>query len=126
MNRKFLWAALIFGGIVVYASSCSKESADKLAAATTCDTTDVSYSKQVLPILQDNCYSCHGQGNTAGSGGIDLSTYTALKVYAQNGFLVGNVSHAPGYNPMPYGLPELPSCEINTITAWVNQGILNN
>ena len=126
MNRKFLWATLVIGGIVFYGSSCSKESADKLAAASTCDTTNVSYSQQVLPILQDNCYSCHGQGNTAGSGGINLSTYAALKVYAENGFLVGNVSHAPGYNPMPYGLPMLPACEVNTITAWVNQGILNN
>ncbi len=126
INRTFLWVSLAIGGIVFFGSSCSKESADKLTAATTCDTTNVSYARQILPILQDNCYSCHGQGNTAGSGGINLSTYAALKVYAENGYLVGNVSHAPGYVPMPYGLPMLPACEVNTITAWVNQGILNN
>ncbi|HLZ89975.1 MAG TPA: hypothetical protein VKQ52_22135 [Puia sp.] len=126
MNRKFLLVTLLVSGVVLYLAGCSKESEDKLAGTTTCDTTSVSYSLQIVPILQNNCYACHGQGNTAGSGGINLSTYTALKVYAGNGYLVGNVTHAPGYIGMPYGLPALPSCEQNTIVAWVHQGALNN
>ena len=127
MNWKFLMVALLVGGFMLYLAGCAKTSEDKLAGTTTtCDTTNVSYSQQVVPILQSICYNCHGQGNTAGSGGIDLSTYANLKVYALNGYLVGNVRHDPGYVPMPYGLPMLPSCEVNTIVAWVHQGILNN
>jgi len=125
-HPKFLLTIGLIGAAVLYLAGCSKQSEDKLKAATTCDTTAVSYSLQVLPILQNNCYSCHGAGSTAGSGGIDLSTYTKLKVYADNGFLVGNVTHSPGYVGMPYGLPMLPSCEVNTIVAWVHQGTKNN
>lgn len=126
MKPKFLMVSLVICATVLYLSGCSKESEDKLAGTTTCDTTSISYSLQVVPILQTNCYECHGSGNTAGSGGIDLGSYTNLKVYADNGYLVGNVSHAPGYIGMPYGRPMLPSCEVNTIAAWVHQGTKNN
>jgi mono/diheme cytochrome c family protein len=126
IQSKLLPATAIIGALVLYLAGCSKTSEDKLAGSTTCDTTNVSYSKQIVPILQNNCYACHGSGNTAGSGGIDLSTYTALKGWANNGYLVGNVTHASGYVGMPYGLPKLPSCEVNTIVAWVNQGAPNN
>ena len=127
IHSKSLLVTLALGGIIVWFAGCAKESEDRLAGtSTTCDTTSVSYSLQIVPILQNNCYACHGSGNTAGSGGIDLSTYAKLKVYADNGYLVGNVTHAAGYVGMPYGLPKLPSCEINTIVAWVDQGTKNN
>ena len=125
-HRKILLLTLALSGVLFYLAGCSKESEDKLAGNATCDTLNVSYSLQVVPILQNNCYTCHGAGSNAGSGGITLSNYAALKTYANSGYLVGNVTHAPGYIGMPYGLPKLPACEINTIVAWVNQGALNN
>ena len=113
--------------LMAWMVSCTKESADRLAGgAAVCDTTNVSYSIGVVPILQDNCYSCHGSGNTGGSGGILLQGYTNLLKWAMNGYLVGNVTHAPGYVPMPYDGNKLPDCEVNTIVAWVNKGALNN
>ena len=126
MNWKFLTAVTLIGGSVAFFAGCSKESEDKLAGNVVCDTTSVKYSTQIVPILTQNCYPCHGSGSTAGSGGIGLYTYTQLKVYADNGYLVGNVTHAPGYIGMPYQLPALPSCEMNTIVAWVHQGTQNN
>jgi hypothetical protein len=124
MNRKFLLVTLVISGFVLYLSGCSKESEDKLAGNTTCDTTNVSYSRQIVPLLQNNCYSCHG-GATP-STGIRLDTYTGLQVFAANGFLSAAVTHSGTVTPMPYGLPQLPSCEVNTIVAWVNQGMQNN
>ena len=112
--------------IALSIEGCSKQSADKLTGGAICDTNNISYSKQIVSILQDNCYSCHGHNSTVGSGGVDLSSYDAVSAYAADGFLVGNVTHAPGFNPMPYGGPMLPTCEINTIIAWVNQGAKNN
>lgn len=113
---------------MVFIISCKKSSEDLLAPAGTamCDTTNVTYSVGVTSILQANCYSCHGMGNTGGSGGILLEGYSNLLKWANNGYLVGNVTHAPGYVGMPYGEAELPACEINTIVAWVNQGGQNN
>jgi len=130
MKIKTTISILFFIALITMISviSCSKQSEDRLQAVTPtpCDTTSVSYSTDIVPILQNNCYSCHGNGNTAGSGGILLDGYTNLNKWAGNGYLVGNVTHAPGYVPMPYGLPALPSCEINKIVAWVHQGALNN
>ena len=105
--------------------SCTKGSKDVLGG-NVCDTTSVQYAANIVPILQENCYRCHGNGNTSGSGGILLEGYTNLKKWADNGFLAGNVSHAPGYIGMPYGQPKLPDCEVNKIVAWVNQGAKNN
>jgi len=126
--RRILPLILILSAGAFMASfiGCSKKSEDKLAPPIPCDTLNVSYQTQIVSILQENCYPCHGNGSTAGSGGINLASYVNLKVYADNGFLVGNVTHAPGFVGMPYGKPPLPACEMNTIVAWVNQGAINN
>jgi hypothetical protein len=124
MNRKYLLATLCIGGLVLYLAGCSKASADKLSGAATCDTSGVSYSTQIVDILQNNCYSCHS-GATPPTG-IRLDTYASLKVFADNGFLVSAVTQNGVVTPMPYGLPRLPVCEVNTIVAWVNQGAPDN
>ena len=124
MKGKFMLAGITVGAIVLYLSGCAKESADRLSAGSTCDTTAVSYSKQILPLLEDNCYTCH-QG-AAASSGIDLSNFATLQSHVANGDLASAVTHTGSVTPMPYELPMLPSCEVNTIVAWVNQGALNN
>jgi len=125
MKGKFLLAGVIVGSFVFYLSGCGKENAEQSGGGGGCDTTNVSYSKQILPIVQQNCYVCH-QGPGASSG-IDFSNYSALHGWAQSGYLVGDVTNAGDpYTPMPYGLPMLPECEVNTIVAWVHQGYPNN
>jgi mono/diheme cytochrome c family protein len=84
------------------------------------------YATNVLPILQAYCYSCHGNGSTAGSGGISLDGYANLQKWAANGILVGNITHASGFVAMPFGQPKLSDCDINKIIDWVNRGIQNN
>ena len=124
MMRKSFSVFLSIGGFMLYVSSCSKESADRLAGANSCDTSNVSYSKQILPILEDNCYTCHA-GSSPFSG-IDLSNFSILQAHVKNGDLKSAVTHTGSVTPMPYGLPMLPSCEVNTIVAWVDQGALDN
>jgi mono/diheme cytochrome c family protein len=127
MNWKFCTALILIAGFILFFSGCAKESADRLAqTGNVCDTAAVKYSTQIVPIMQDNCYSCHGNGTTFGSGGVALYTYGQLKGYADNGYLVGNVTHAPGYVAMPYLAPALPTCETEVIVAWVRQGAPNN
>ena len=125
MIRKILFSTFAIVGMLCWLVSCSKESADRLAGnSATCDTTNVSYSGQVLPILQDNCYTCHSGSNPV--SGIELSDFSVLQSHVKNGDLKSAVTHTGSVIPMPYGLPMLPSCEVNTIVAWVNQGALNN
>jgi hypothetical protein len=123
MKVKILLAALVVGAFLIYLSACTKRNAVELGGGG-CDTTNVSYSMQVLPILQSNCYVCHS--GPGASSGIDFSNYGAFKGWAQSGYVAGDITAAPGHIPMPYGLPSLSSCEINTILAWIDQGMLNN
>jgi len=89
-----------------------------------CDTVNMKYSTDILPILTSNCYSCHGNGNI--TEGINLDGYTNVKSYVNNGYLIGAVTHAGGFTPMPYNAPKLSNCEINKIKAWVNSGAPDN
>jgi hypothetical protein len=117
---------MAIAGACVLWTGCSKTSADRLTGNNNpCDTTIVGYTKDILPILQQFCYSCHGNGNTAFSDGINLegsdSGYMEVSGWAKGGFVVGNVTYAPGYIGMPYGKPRLDDCEVNKIIAWVNR-----
>lgn len=134
MKKKPIIPILFIVFLQLFFTSCSKSSADQQTTTTPttgtggtipCDTANMKYATDVLPILQNYCYSCHGS-NTAGSGGISLDSYNNLKTYAANGFLAGNISHAPGYIGMPYGQPKLNDCTINKILDWIQRGALNN
>jgi len=110
--------------IACTALACSKQSEEHLQPHEDCKTTDVHYALDVLPIISSNCYQCHANG--AAQGGISLQEYEQVKIMADNGFLQGVITHAPGYPPMPDGLPKLSDCNINTILAWINAGAPNN
>ena len=89
-----------------------------------CDTTKFSYSAAVLPIMQTSCIGCHNA--TSPGGGIDLSTFAQVKIYALNGRLFGSVNHTPGYSVMPKGIPQMPACQIYQIKKWIDSGSPNN
>lgn len=91
-----------------------------------CDTTNRKYAADVVPILKANCYACHGSATNSGSGGIVLENFTTFQNYAKDGTLIGVLSHAAGFTPMPYNLPKLSDCNINIIRSWVNNGAQNN
>ena len=95
-----------------------------VASSANCDTVNVTYSASVAPVLKTYCVGCHSAASP--SAGIDLSTYAVVKVQAANGRLVGSITHAVGYKPMPSATSKLGSCEINQIQAWVTKGMLNN
>lgn len=106
--------------------SCSKSSEDQLnpPPVITCDTVAMKYSTNILSIIDNNCYSCHGNGQSR--AGISLDSYAKLKALADNGKLVGVITHSPGYIPMPSGRAKLADCDINKIRSWVNAGAPNN
>lgn len=117
---------------VFFLGSCTSEQ-----LTPNCDTLNMSYANNVVPILKNNCYTCHGSGNTVGSYGILLNNYDSLVKYwvvpfkPNASWLVGNIRHDPpdslfNYVPMPYMKPKLDACSINQIVAWVNQGAKNN
>lgn len=82
------------------------------------------FSANVLPLLNNRCNSCHG--GSSPSAGIDLTTYTEVMKYVNDGSLMGSVNHASGYSAMPKNSGKMSSCDIGTIQKWIDSGALNN
>ena len=109
-------------------ASCSSDSEDILTTPPepgTCDTTNVSYSATITPLISKyGCTSCHS--GAAPSGGFALTSYNGLKGKVNDGRLIGAITHANGFSPMPQGGNKMSDCDINKFRAWVNRGAANN
>ena len=89
-----------------------------------CDTTNISYSTDVWPVINSSCTGCHS--GAAPSGNVGLENYNQIKISAENGGLLGTIRHENGWSPMPKGSSKLPECDILKITVWQNTGYPNN
>jgi hypothetical protein len=116
-------AIILIVGMVTLAG-CYYDVEEELYLDTGCDTTDVTYSGTVLPIIEGRCYKCHDQVNN--NGNVTLEGYDNLKRYANNGQLLGAVKHQAGFSAMPKNESPLLSCEIEKIEKWIDDGGLNN
>lgn len=89
-----------------------------------CDSSNVTFSSGVNPILQSKCIGCHN--NNLASGQVNLFGHANVNIYAQSGSLLGSITHANGYFPMPKGSPMLSDCEIALVRTWIRNGAPNN
>lgn len=90
----------------------------------TCDSTDVTYSKTIEPILQTNCYLCHA--SSIASGGVTLDNYAGVKAEVVNNNLLNAVTHDNIVPPMPLNAAELNDCLIAQIKIWIREGAPDN
>lgn len=91
-----------------------------------CDTTDVSYSATVKPIVAANCATVGCHAGSPAPGGYNFETHAGLLVTVTNGRLMGSIRHESGYSAMPKNASKMPDCDINQIASWVNAGAPNN
>jgi hypothetical protein len=126
-NNQILFSTF-FITIIFVTSSCRYHNKEDLfpIPISTCDTTQVTYSGTIIPILNDNCYRCHGTTTNTGSGGIILQDYNVLKGFAADGKFYGDAAHLPGYIPMPYDGGKLSDCDLQKVKKWVDNGYPNN
>jgi len=87
-----------------------------------CDTTGITYTNTIKPLMDNKCVGCHHTYSTTG-GGIDLSSYETVKAAGQSGDLYGDIAYLPGFNKMPKGGAKLSSCTIHQVDAWVRAGM---
>jgi mono/diheme cytochrome c family protein len=93
--------------------------------------TEVSYAKDVRPILESRCASCH-MGEFV-SEGLDMNTYESLMEGSQNGPVIdpGDAKHSllikkVTEGEMPKRGPKLTPAQIQILTDWINAGAPNN
>lgn len=116
-----------------------------LASAVLCGATpaaakDVSFSEQVVPILQEYCLECHSppEGNGFVESGLDMSSYDALMKGTKHGSIItpGEAAmsnlvvliegQADPSIRMPHDKKKMPKKVRNVIRRWINQGARNN
>src|SRR5438128_8606584 len=87
---------------------------------------DSSYVRDVRPILDKNCTSCHAPASKQSD--LDLTTYSRFQAGGKRGpaFVAGSPEQslviqfitAALTPPMPFGQPPLAANEISTIRDW--------
>lgn len=132
MRKLFLPAGLFF--LFIFSiSSCYYDNMQKLHptlglnVTDLCDTTNVTYSKSIVNILQTSCYVCHStdKAATLGSGYI-LDTYNDLNSQITSGFFPQCLTGSGGLTAMPKNLNSLPACQLRVIDLWIAAGAPNN
>lgn len=112
--------------VVFFLSACYYDSEEYLypGGGAACDTTQVTFSSTVVPILAANCNICHN--STLQSGGVITDNYNGLIPSVNNGKLWAAINHEPNAIPMPQNGQKLPACDLAKIRTWINQGAPNN
>lgn len=113
---------LFIYGFIFFVTGCRYDKLEMMPLS--CDTTIVTFSGSVKPIINAHCINCHS-GPSAPLN-IRLDSYLGVKAVANNGKLVGTISHSPGFSPMPQNDAKLNDCKIGTIRKWITDGALNN
>jgi len=122
LSRLLLVSAVVQVIICVQGCTYDKEA---LAPQSGCQpAANVSFSADVQPILRASCFSCHGNGSSFGN--VSCQTYDDVKGLANNGSLIGSISHAAGFTAMPINAPKLNDCNIDVVRTWVQEGAKNN
>ncbi|HVN15988.1 MAG TPA: c-type cytochrome domain-containing protein [Anaerolineales bacterium] len=92
---------------------------------------NVSFSKNILPLFQNYCVNCHGGQRT--ENGLNLSTYEGVMVGGKGGAVV-HAGNANGsqlvqmilQGKMPKRGTKPTSDQVQLIEDWINQGAVNN
>src|SRR5882672_5885392 len=125
MTKKIYFITALLISAIICIQSCSRNNVETVAGPNPCDTTQVSFQRDVVPILENYCYQCHSNNNTIFSNGVSLEGYDNFKGWCQSGYVIGDIKQQDGFTPMPYGKPKISDCAINKISAWINQNFPN-
>jgi len=113
--------------LAVFVAGCYYDNEEELYpnGSGECDTTNVTFSGTIFPLINSNCTSCHS--GSAPQGNILLEDYTTISAAAaipagQPGSLYGAISHDPGNSPMPKNGTQLSDCKIKQVKVWIDAG----
>lgn len=123
--KRLAFVAVVMGSL----SSCTFDNEEGLGIdpvdPNACETTDVSFSQTVFPLLSGSAYGCVGchQGSGA-SAGIRLDSHAEVVRWQDR--MIGAIAHESGFSPMPKGRAKMNDCEIDQIRSWIAAGSLDN
>jgi hypothetical protein len=89
-----------------------------------CDTTNVTYSQTIAPIMATYCNTCHNV--TTSEANVITDNFDDLNIVRNNGLLWKAVNHDPSVVPMPYQENKLSDCNLSKINIWIKTGLPKN
>ena len=108
--------------------SCTKDTAPTASGSAVCDSTKVSYVKDIKPIFAASCAvpGCHDASTR--QDGLDYAQYADSKISMQstgNASLLCRIKGSTCGIMMPEGADPLPDSTIQLITKWQSDGFCN-
>ncbi|MCZ8197156.1 MAG: hypothetical protein O9267_06095 [Flavobacterium sp.] len=100
--------------IVLIFTSCESNTYSEIEGETI--VTNPTYQKDIKPIIDSNCISCHDNGS--GIGGFPLLTYDDVRLSTESGNLIFRIESATGELSMPRNATKLSPSKINLIKLW--------
>ena len=99
------------------------QGAKNVVCSTAIDTTNITFSKTIEPLIQTNCVGCHKPGSASGS--VLLDTYTHVKIYIDNKKIWGSINYSKGYIAMPPS-QKMNDCQLKVMQKWILAGAKND
>jgi hypothetical protein len=130
MKGIYFFVGLMFLGCVKQKEDMTQPNAQhsSVQQVSTCDSVNVGYRKDIVPILTKYCYSCHAGANPA-VGNIDFSDYTQIALLTADSpyYVLNVISHNPRFRTMPPAPLEAPdNCDIAKVRKWTQMKAPNN
>ncbi|MGB0861506.1 MAG: hypothetical protein ACPGXZ_01260 [Saprospiraceae bacterium] len=129
MKKNILISSLLAAMLVlIIGTSCDFDKTTDPDINTEPDCTnlsDVSFATDVLPILTANCATSGCHDAITVKKGYNYGLYADAKKTVDNNLMIGVINHESGFSAMPTTY-KMEDCDINKITAWVNEGALDN
>jgi hypothetical protein len=124
MTKRLFISLAIMTMFSFFIVSCYYDNEEALypTLSNSCDTTNVTYSGTIAPILNNSCLTCHSVPATGGS--ILLNTYAEVVASAPR--ITGSIKQLSGFSAMPKNSGKIKSCSITQWDIWVRNGMLNN
>lgn len=124
--RRLIIFLSIFALFQLIFSSCYYDNEEALYPSfnNACDTTNVTFSGVIVPILSNNCYSCHSNKTAASSGNnIRLENYSDVQAYTPK--VIVSIKQTGQYT-MPKNGGKLKACSITQFDLWIRNGMHDN
>jgi hypothetical protein len=125
--KRLVPAYVTFVTILLFSASCYYDSEEALYPSlnSSCDTTNVTFSAKIVPILANNCLSCHSN-STAASAGNNIRLQDYVDVKARTTAIAGSIKHSGTFSPMPKNGGKLNNCSIKLVDIWIRNGAPDN
>ena len=130
-----IFKILLYFLLLLCVINCTYDKITPKPLVADCDTTNVTYSLIVKPIIEKNCYECHSTSATnperntylffddfnklkeqATSTSVVDANYTTLQAAIRH---IGSIK-------MPQSRPQLSECDMRKIEIWIKQGAPQN